>query len=41
MAQKEKFSNENTFLNLVQIENLFWTCSKQFERIQNRFENIK
>ena len=30
MVEKVKFSNENTFLYLDQIENCFWTCPKHF-----------
>ena len=34
--------NENTFLDLVQIETLFWTiCSKQFGYVQNSFGLIE
>ena len=42
MFQKVKFSSENTFLDLVQIETLFWTiCSKQFGYVQNSFGLIE
>ena len=42
MLQKVKFSSENRFLDLVQIEPLFWTgFSKQFGYVQNSFGLIE
>ena len=35
MVQKVKFNTKNEFLDLAQIENLFWTYPKQFEFVQN------
>ena len=35
MVQKVKFNTENVFLDLAQIENLFWTYSKQLDMVQN------
>ena len=38
VVQKVKFSSENTFLDLVQIQNLVWTILKQLEPVQKQFD---
>ena len=40
MVQKVKFSSENTFLDLFEIENIILTCPKQFEPVQDNLDGL-